>query len=59
MMRRDLKENEIQFQRYHRISKYIYNNYMNKISLQDIASHRIFKFLLFISSNKRYGWNKF
>ena len=35
---KELKENEIQFQRYHRISKYIYNNYMNKISLQDIAS---------------------
>lgn len=33
----DLKENEIQFERYHRITKYIYNNYMNKISLQDIA----------------------
>ena len=31
-------ENQIQFQRYHRIVKYIYNNYMNKISLQDIAS---------------------
>jgi AraC-like DNA-binding protein/beta-xylosidase len=35
---KDLKENMIQFQRYHRIRKYIYNNYMNKISLQDIAS---------------------
>lgn len=34
---KELKENEIQFERYHRISKYIYNNYMNKISLQDIA----------------------
>lgn len=33
----DLKENEVQFERYHRISKFIYNNYMNKISLQDIA----------------------
>lgn len=33
----DLRSNEIQFQRYHRITKYIYNNYMNKISLQDIA----------------------
>jgi AraC-like DNA-binding protein/beta-xylosidase len=33
----ELKENEVQFERYHRISKYIYNNYMNKISLQDIA----------------------
>ena len=35
---KDLKENVIRFQRYHRIRKYIYNNYMNKISLQDIAS---------------------
>lgn len=34
---KEVKENEIQFERYHRISKYIYNNYMNKISLQDIA----------------------
>lgn len=33
----DLKENEIQFERYHRISKFIYNNYMKKISLKDIA----------------------
>lgn len=32
-----IKENDIQFQRYHRISKFIYNNYMDKISLQDIA----------------------
>ena len=35
---KDSKENVIQFQRYHRIRKYIYNNYMNKISLQDIAN---------------------
>lgn len=35
---KEVKENEIQFERYHRISKYIYNNYMNKISLQDIAN---------------------
>ncbi len=34
---KDSNENVIQFQRYHRIRKYIYNNYMNKISLQDIA----------------------
>ncbi|WP_278184407.1 helix-turn-helix domain-containing protein [Clostridium cellulovorans] len=31
-------ENQVQFQRYHRITKYIHDNYMNKISLQDIAS---------------------
>lgn len=32
-----LKENEEQFERYDRIIKYIYSNYNNKISLQDIA----------------------
>lgn len=32
-----LKENEEQFERYDRIIKYIYSNYTNKISLQDIA----------------------
>ncbi|MBU3178749.1 helix-turn-helix domain-containing protein [Clostridium estertheticum] len=35
---KDIKENVTQFQRYHRIIRYIYNNYMNKISLQDIAN---------------------
>ena len=33
----DFKENKDQLGRYHRIAKYIYNNYNNKISLQDIA----------------------
>lgn len=33
----ELKDNEEQLERYHRIAKYIYNNYNNKISLQDIA----------------------
>lgn len=32
-----LKDDEFQLQRYHRIIKYIGNNYMNKVSLQDIA----------------------
>ncbi len=32
-----LKEDEFQLERYHRIIKYISNNYMNKVSLQDIA----------------------
>lgn len=32
-----LKENGEQFERYHRIEKYIFNNYNNKISLQEIA----------------------
>lgn len=34
----ELKGNEEQLERYHRIVKYIYNNYNNKISLQDIAN---------------------
>lgn len=33
----NLKENEDQFERYHRITKYIFNNYDNNITLQDIA----------------------
>lgn len=32
-----LKEDDVQLERYHRIVKYISNNYMNKISLQDLA----------------------
>lgn len=32
-----LKGDDIQLQRYHRIAKYISNNYMDKVSLQDIA----------------------
>ena len=33
----DLKDNKEQLDRYHRISKYIYNNYSNNITLQEIA----------------------
>lgn len=33
----ELKDDEEQLQRYHRIVKYIYNNFKNKISLQEIA----------------------
>jgi AraC-like DNA-binding protein len=33
----DLKEKEEQLERYHRISKYIFNNYNDNITLQDIA----------------------
>lgn len=33
----ELRQNEEQLERYHRIIKYIYNNYDSKISLQDIA----------------------
>lgn len=33
----ELRDNDEQLERYHRIAKYIYNNYNNKISLQDIA----------------------
>lgn len=32
-----LKDDEFQLERYHRIAKYISNNYMEKVSLQDIA----------------------
>ncbi|MDY0236190.1 MAG: helix-turn-helix domain-containing protein [Gudongella sp.] len=32
-----LREDEFQLERYHRIMKYLSNNYMNKVSLQDIA----------------------
>lgn len=35
---KELRENEEQLERYHRIAKYIYNNYNNNITLQDIAS---------------------
>ncbi|WP_234117239.1 helix-turn-helix domain-containing protein [Clostridium hydrogenum] len=35
--REDLKENEEQLERYHRITKYIFNNYDDNITLQDIA----------------------
>ncbi|SHF02265.1 helix-turn-helix domain-containing protein [Clostridium fallax] len=34
----ELKENEEQLERYHRISKFIYNNYNNNITLKDIAN---------------------
>ncbi|MDR7855441.1 helix-turn-helix domain-containing protein [Tissierella sp.] len=33
-----LKEDEVQLERYHRIVKYLSNNYMNKVSLQEIAN---------------------
>lgn len=33
----ELKENGEQLERYHRIAKYIFNNYNNNITLQDIA----------------------
>lgn len=32
-----LRDDEYQLERYHRIVKYLSNNYMNKVSLQDIA----------------------
>jgi AraC-like DNA-binding protein len=34
----ELKENDEQLERYHRIAKYIFNNYNNNITLQDIAN---------------------
>ncbi|MFL0252696.1 helix-turn-helix domain-containing protein [Clostridium neuense] len=35
--REDLREKEEQLERYHRITKYIFNNYNDNITLQDIA----------------------
>ncbi|MEG1256584.1 helix-turn-helix domain-containing protein [Clostridium sp.] len=35
----ELKDNKDQLQRYHSISKYIYNNYQNNITLKDISSN--------------------
>lgn len=35
----EIKSNEAQLERYHRISKYIFNNYNNNITLQDIAKN--------------------
>ncbi|MCR3757656.1 helix-turn-helix domain-containing protein [Clostridium felsineum] len=35
--REELREKEEQLERYHRITKYIYNNYNDNITLQDIA----------------------
>ena len=32
-----LRDDEVQLERYHRIIKYLSNNYMNKVSLQEIA----------------------
>lgn len=37
--KQELKENKDQLQRYHSISKYIYNNYQNNITLKDISSN--------------------
>lgn len=34
----ELRENEEQLERYHRIAKYIFNNYNSNITLQDIAN---------------------
>ncbi len=34
----ELKENEEQLERYHRIARYIFNNYNSNITLQDIAN---------------------
>lgn len=34
----NLEDDEVQLERYHRIIKYLSNNYMNKVSLKDIAN---------------------
>lgn len=57
-----LKENEIQFERYDRIIKYIYSNYNNKISLQDIARREYLSSHYLsngIKNNVGYSFNDF
>lgn len=57
-----LKEDEIQLERYHRITKYISNNYMNKVSLQDIADKEFLsvQYLSFkIKDILGHGFNEF
>lgn len=57
-----LKDDEVQFKRYERIIKYIYDNYMYKISLQDIAKmeHLSSNYLSNkIKNNMGYGFNDF
>ena len=57
-----LKDKEVQFERYNRIIKYIYSNYYNKISLQDIANREYLSshYLSYgIKNNVGYGFNDF
>lgn len=57
-----LKDNEVQFERYDRIIKYIYSNYHNKISLQDIARREYLSSQYLscgIKNNVGYSFNDF
>ncbi|TJX15360.1 helix-turn-helix domain-containing protein [Tissierella creatinini] len=57
-----LKGDEMQLERYHRITKYINNNYMNKVSLQDIADKEYLS-VQYLSSKLKdvfgHGFNEF
>ena len=58
----NLRDDEEQLERYHRIVKYLGNNYMNKISLQDIAEREFLssQYLSFkIKNILGHGFNDF
>lgn len=57
-----LKDDVVQFKRYERIIKYIYSNYMYKITLQDIAKMEYLSSNYLsnkIKNNMGYGFNDF
>ena len=58
----NLEEDEEELQRYHRVVKYISNNYMNKVSLQEIAEKE-FLSLPYLSQKIKetlgYGFNDY
>ncbi len=57
-----LRDDKEQFERYHRIVKYLGNNYMNKVSLQDIAEREFLssQYLSFkIKNILGHGFNEF
>lgn len=57
-----LREDEVGLERYHRIIKYLNNNYMNKVSLQNIADEEFLstQYLSFkIKDTFGYGFNEF
>ena len=58
----NLRDDEEQMERYHRIVKYLSNNYMNKVSLQDIAEREFLssQYLSFkIKNILGHGFNEF
>lgn len=52
--REDLKSDEVDLERYHRISKYIFNHYSENITLKDIAEEE-FLSLQYLSHEIKYG----